>query len=441
MIKNFAITGLFGDRDVSIPFESDVKILVAENGSGKTTLLNAIFNIVAGDFTKLRGLEFQKIAVAFTSGISVEITKEQIDSYEALLANDPRIHQFGGRLSAGTLQDLIEIAKRGSPNMAMRHPRFRSAAQRLGVPPEHLFNLVRHAFSQPQQNELLGVTLKAAREAIEKSVPYQLLYFPTYRRVEEDLERLGFGELAIPASDQLIKFGMNDVRECFEKITAEIKNSSIEWFSRINGQMLTQLVDGISITDDMRKQIENPDALKIVLDRIGENIAQGNKDHILDLVRNKKLTQDQYAPLIYFLANLIKVYDQQRENDNAIKEFTKVCNKYLGDKVVVYNESKVSIEVLRKKNGEVISIGKLSSGEKQIISLFSKLYLDSAKPNAIFFDEPELSLSIEWQKQLLPHVVESKRCAFLIATTHSPFIFQNELDAKTTDLTEYIKFR
>lgn len=441
MLKNFSITGLFGDRDVSIPFESDVKILVAENGSGKTTLLSAIYNVVAGDFFRLRGLEFQKINVSFTNGISVEITREQVESLEAMLPNDPRMQHFGGRLSFAMVQELSDLVRRSHPTAIVRNPRLRSAAQRMGVPPEHLLSIIRHTMAQPQQTELLGVSFKAAREAIGKSVTHQLLYFPTYRRVEEDLERLGFGDLEIPASDQLIKFGMNDVRECFDKITAEIKNSSIEWFSRINGQMLTQLVDGINITAEMRSQIENPDALKIVLDRIGENISQANKEHILDLVRNKKLGQSHYDPLIYFLANLIKVYDQQRENDNAIKEFTTVCNKYLGDKEVVYNESKVSIEVLRKKNSEVISISKLSSGEKQIISLFSKLYLDSSKSTAVFFDEPELSLSIEWQKQLLPHIVESKRCAFLLATTHSPFIFQNELDAKTTDLTQYIKFR
>jgi predicted ATPase len=443
MIKNFAITGLFGDRDVSIPFDSGVKILVAENGSGKTTLLNTIYNVVAGDFTKLRGLEFQKIVVAFSNGVSVEITKEQIESYEALLANDPRFHQFGGRISAAVLQDLVDLAKgaAGNPNVAIRSALFRNSAQRLAWPVEHLYNVVRHNFTQPQQIDLLGVTLKGARDAVAKSVAHQLLYFPTYRRIEEDLERLGFGALEIPATEQLIKFGMNDVRECFERITSAIKNSSIEWFSKINGQMLTQLVDGIRITDEMRGQIENPLALKIVLDRIGNNISQEDKNHILDLVQNKKLGHVSYEPLIYFLSNLIKVYDQQTESDNAIKEFTKVCNKYLVGKEVVYNESKVSIEVLRKKNVEPISLAKLSSGEKQIISLFSKLYLDTSKSAAVFFDEPELSLSIEWQKQLLPHILESSRCAFLLATTHSPFIFENELDAKTTDLTQYIKFK
>ena len=72
---------------------------------------------------------------------------------------------------------------------------------------------------------------------------------------------------------------------------------------------------------------------------------------------------------------------------------------------------------------------------------FQSLYLDTSKTTAVFFDEPELSLSIEWQKQLLPHIIESKWCAFLLATTHSPFIFENGLDAKASDLSEYIKFR
>ena len=95
MLQNFAITGLLGDRDISIPFDSEVKILVAENGSGKTTLLNAIYSVVAGDLIKLRGLALQKITITFSSNISVEITKEQTESYEALLAeNDPCLQHF-----------------------------------------------------------------------------------------------------------------------------------------------------------------------------------------------------------------------------------------------------------------------------------------------------------------------------------------------------------
>jgi predicted ATPase len=74
------------------------------------------------------------------------------------------------------------------------------------------------------------------------------------------------------------------------------------------------------------------------------------------------------------------------------------------------------------------------------VSIFSRLYLDNLRPYAIFFDEPELSLSIEWQKKLLQDIVDSDKCAFLLAATHSPFIFENHL-AKHADVlkVEYIE--
>ena len=143
--------------------------------------------------------------------------------------------------------------------------------------------------------------------------------------------------------------------------------------------------------------------------------------------------------LIYFIANLSKVYEQQKENDTCIQEFTNVCNRYLGDKKIEYNESNVTVDIVRRKNNRTVNIETLSSGEKQIISLFAKLYLQKDENLAIFFDEPELSLSMEWQKTLLPDIVKSGKCKFLFAATHSPFIFENELLENTVDLSAYIR--
>jgi len=111
---------------------------------------------------------------------------------------------------------------------------------------------------------------------------------------------------------------------------------------------------------------------------------------------------------------------------------------YLVNKEIVYNESSVEIDIVRKKNKEPVQIETLSSGEKQIISLFSRLFLEKHRKIAIFFDEPELSLSLEWQKQLLPHIIQSGICGFLFCTTHSPFIFDNNLVHHASDLSSYI---
>ena len=48
----------------------------------------------------------------------------------------------------------------------------------------------------------------------------EILYFPTYRRVEEDLYNLGFDEFNEEELDKntLIQFGMNDVKKSFKNI-------------------------------------------------------------------------------------------------------------------------------------------------------------------------------------------------------------------------------
>jgi predicted ATP-binding protein involved in virulence len=43
-------------------------------------------------------------------------------------------------------------------------------------------------------------------------------------------------------------------------------------------------------------------------------------------------------------------------------------------------------------------------------------------------DEPELSLSIDWQQKILVDIASAPSCQQLLAITHSPFIFDNVLD-------------
>jgi predicted ATPase len=72
--------------------------------------------------------------------------------------------------------------------------------------------------------------------------------------------------------------------------------------------------------------------------------------------------------------------------------------------------------------------------------MFSKVYLsEPEKRFYILFDEPELSLSMLWQKTLLPNILKSQKCDFLLAVTHSPFIFDNALDKYAVGLNEYVK--
>jgi predicted ATPase len=101
--------------------------------------------------------------------------------------------------------------------------------------------------------------------------------------------------------------------------------------------------------------------------------------------------------------------------------------------MLLYDE--VNFKIYIKPDGAApIEFSMLSSGEKQIVSLFSHLYLSESQFYYVLIDEPELSLSVEWQNMLLPDIWNSGRCKFLLAVTHSPFICENEFDKYATDM-------
>jgi predicted ATP-dependent endonuclease of OLD family len=62
-----------------------------------------------------------------------------------------------------------------------------------------------------------------------------------------------------------------------------------------------------------------------------------------------------------------------------------------------------------------------------MISLFAKMFLYPRR-KIVLIDEPELSLSIDWQRDILVDVLSAPLCSQLIAITHSPFVFDNELE-------------
>jgi len=221
---------------------------------------------------------------------------------------------------------------------------------------------------------------------------------------------------------------MEDVSNRWERITQEMRNTSINGFSQVNGHMLEELTEEINPATIQYEKIEDENALALALSRSG-SVTEKSRRRILELVQSKLIRGKKFEPLAYFLSNLITIHESQKEKDDSINDFVRVVNGYLYDKEIAYDASELSLKVVSKSDRTPIRLDKLSSGEKQIVSIFSKLFLDfePEKQFAIFFDEPELSLSMEWQEKLLRDIVDSKRAAFLCAATHSPFIYEGDL--------------
>ena len=75
--------------------------------------------------------------------------------------------------------------------------------------------------------------------------------------------------------------------------------------------------------------------------------------------------------------------------------------------------------------GETLVPYQLSSGEKQMLAILLTVLVEDNEPTVLFMDEPEVSLHIEWQKQLIDLILELNPNVQIILTTHSPAVIMN----------------
>jgi predicted ATPase len=442
IIKSFSIKGLFGTTDIIIPFEDKVKILIGENGLGKTQVLNMVYYTLTKKFDRLAEYTFDSIIIEFADNEKLHINKSDVDK---LLFEHPIVKEVVKRIGTKHFLELRNSFAH-SKDLSFelrRNSSFRRKLDRFPIPSGMIVEAL-EVFLHHKQDDLFTLIPKEKQKIIDKHIgDYQILYFPTYRRIEEDLRNLGYNEeqFNIDREDtRLINFGMDDVDRQFYELTKSIERLSTEGLSNISGEILSQLVeDGMpEMEEGFLKKIEKKD-IEIIFARAGNKITSDQKDRIKSIVETGKI-QEKDKFLLYFLQKLITIYDRQRELHSLIKIFRDICNKYLVNKEVVYDESSIEIYIRLNDSTDKLQLNKLSSGEKQIISIFSKIYLAPPDCNFIvLFDEPELSLSIFWQKELLPDIFNSGKCQFLLAVTHSPFIFENTLDKYAIGLSQYIK--
>ena len=233
---------------------------------------------------------------------------------------------------------------------------------------------------------------------------------------------------------------MEDVKKNIKDLLDKLRKDANIAYIRMNGKIISELLQG-----NIRNYITPVDKIdkhkvEVVIKRIGENRIK-NIDKLREFLgtNNELIEKDSNIEfLIYYFQKLVKIYDSQEATERKLNKFTTVCSKYLSGKKIVYDETKLTVDIYDCQNIK-IDFEDLSSGEKQVISIFSKVYLDVVAPCIFIIDEPEISLSIEWQKEFLKDIYASQKIGLMVATTHSPFIFKNEYRDYVVELEKYIE--
>lgn len=457
-IKQFKINNLFGYKNLCLKFDQPIQILIGENGFGKTTVLNALYFLLKSDYTNLLRIKFDSIEIIFLENQEFCFTKDLLKSYCEYLVHRKRdesgiVDYIKKTIDNSVLSNLI--SKIQEDNKLEVYSYFKKDDRLKRLPPQFLYQTL-FEINEIQQKYKVFWDLSE----YVNNLNIKLLYFPTYRRVEEELKNVispsssrtysSRREMYLEeenqrflTNDTIIRFGMKDVESRIKKIINEITQSSLSGFASVSGEMISQLLKiEPEVSDD---PIFDINEIKIVLSRVGINLTNEDRDEIIHQISSGSQTFKNNKFLVYFLEQLLNVYKKQKKYDTSIKQFVEICNQYLSEKAFVYDESAVTLKVYRKLDDNLfvddnnkLELRHLSSGEKQIVSIFSQIYLEPDNNFMVLFDEPELSLSIYWQERLLPDILASNRCAFMLAVTHSPFIFNNELKQYAVGLKEFI---
>lgn len=472
-LTRFRIEGLHGKWDIDIPIRDNKLILVGVNGLGKTTVVNILYFLITEQWARLSEFEFTAVGLEL-NGEYLEVTREEFaeieDFKESIKLTRPR-----GYFPAPLVNRLVEHPNfhellsswlQVTPNRPSDEFRrlLSRVSDELGVSPSTLQRVIRD-LRPNSQGDLFTYppSVSRIRDAVRASGEYQVVYLPTYRRIEQDLKaifpdledeqlrdltarRRRNGLTSSKGFVELVQFGMKDVEQLLNAELETIRESARTQLTNLTASYLRDVIrnDADKFDQDVINSLDT-ETIRNVLQRVEENTLNARDKRELEsaierIRRSRGGVGERDKYLAHFFSKLLEIHHNLFEKEQGIQELTDICNRYLEGKRLDYNDTDYTI-LVRGEDDDEINFRHLSSGEKQIVSLFTHLLLGRKSSQFVIIDEPELSLSVVWQETLLPDISALGNVKLLIAVTHSPFIYANELDPYAVDLAKHQVYR
>lgn len=158
-------------------------------------------------------------------------------------------------------------------------------------------------------------------------------------------------------------------------------------------------------------------------------------------------TIDKYYMYIVELSKLIQQeinkptinQTQLQQYYQDMTEMQEICNSLFAPSLKWDGDSSQIQFLLLKHGNKVISPGELSSGEKQMLVLLINTLLLLKKECIVFWDEPELSMHVDWQRILIATMQKINPNMQLIIATHSPFIIYDGWENRVVNIQKLMK--
>lgn len=433
-IQKIEIIGIFNRFDIILDdLQPGINILCGDNGSGKTTVLHILVNLLAGDYGRFISIDFNRIKIIFNDDSFVEIYKSRVNNLILRRSDfDRELEIFDG------LKDQdIETNERKIEAANKRALRFEAL---LSVAYFPAFRSMIEAWDLLRNDELNNYDPPASWNQSE-----------SWEENITALARKLFGGF-IPSLNYLSPAQIEkELFEIFRKAKKKVIHHNQEVLSKSFKNVFTSF-DNLEM-DDLEAVSQNIlQEIKRLAKEIAMHPLQGDINFIEGLEEKVDIffstTQANKASSMAFVLNTLKTYknslqeivDFQDKAYEPISNYLESVNNSITKKRIAINldasvESKF-LRLLHPDGTEFGGIQCLSSGEKQIFALMYAVTHVSSK-KLILIDEPEISIHIDKQVELLKKLSGLASDKQIIVCTHSPTIAGEEIDRlKEVDLLE-----
>lgn len=380
MIRHLEVRGLNNRFDGEFEFNKDLNIFTGANGSGKTTLLKLIWYLISGHLKQiLSEIPFIYLSIE-TEPFSIVMDRQKPEKLRIGFEYSSNTYREGGGKSIKIDPETRTIDAKDIDHVNKLEKRIAESSKG---------SLFFPTFRRMEG----GFSIGSRSSAHTEDAPGLRLFSSTTEKLLTALSQLS-DDVSTERHRFIVSISTMDIIKLLPEKYVDIYQE----ISTLQSQVLT------NISREIQK---NPDKDKI--SEIPENASS-----VLDAIQKVDKETEQMKKPLSVLSELTRKILRY----NAILVTEKLV---LGEKSDGTAFKEGSEDITIEKINDAISSDKLSSGEKQMLSYLC--YNAFYKDTAIFIDEPELSLHVDWQRRLFPTLLEQGENNQFFVATHSPFIY------------------
>lgn len=401
------------DRVVEINFSSEsASVIYGENGCGKTSLLRLIHSILTKDEDSLLKDNVEIIELIVTDENNNEIYAK-IKRVNGLVLTEaceepvlPKKYDWN-QLDSTKIGEMSSILFGVNRGITVKSEVSPEQIERFLISEARIYkNILRGDISSFCHDLSFYLNRYSGRRSvfvrksaffhrknslvdkIDMTVIEDLIY-KTYK--EAQFERTESVKSILVETLAYVIYPKEDAKETITKMPIN--------FSELLKNNRQKLLEVLSLNND---------------DIFQKNIIKILRENDVDKVLKECSENNVLLNLLLKLILLLQDDNQLQEIDKLVEIFNEQINHR---KKLVVNDDGVLIQFKDSDNTHGIQM--LSSGEKQLLTLLSVLIVEGKKKDIVMIDEPELSLNLKWQREIISIFSDIAPNTQIIVASHS----------------------